>query len=65
LPHKSSCLLAAVLVLGGCGEANSQGPAATVTMKLPPPRPADARPGFSGLLNEAAPAAPAASRAAS
>ena len=27
-------------------------PAASVTMKLPPPRPADARPGFTELIDE-------------
>jgi hypothetical protein len=41
-------------MLAGCDQAYSDGPAASVTIKLPPPRPADARPGFSGLAGETA-----------
>ena len=42
-------------MMGGCGQAESQGPAQSVTIKLPPPRPAEARPGFSALGEEPAP----------
>jgi hypothetical protein len=56
LPPRAACLLAAaVMALSGCGEANKANPAASVTIKLPPPRPAEARPGFSSLLDESAP----------
>ena len=58
MPRKFACL-AALLVLAGCGEAKTEGPAASVTMKLPPPRPADARPGFSELIGEVPEAADA------
>ena len=44
---EAAAFAAVVLALTGCGEAD--GPDSSVTMKLPPPRPADARPGFSAL----------------
>ena len=46
-PDAAALAAALLLTLTGCGEAD--GAAASVTMKLPPPRPADARPGFSAL----------------
>jgi len=55
LPPRAACLAAALVALAGCGEADNAGPSSSVTVKLPPPRPAEARPGFSGLLDEAAP----------
>ena len=55
LPPRAAILTAALLALAGCGEASSANPGSSVTVKLPPPRPAEARPGFSGLLDEAAP----------
>jgi hypothetical protein len=47
------------MILTGCDEARSQRPSASATMKLPPPRPADARPGFSELIGEVPEAAEA------
>ena len=52
--------LAALILLAGCDDARLQAPSASVTMKLPPARPADARPGFGELLDEVPDAAEAA-----
>lgn len=52
--------LAALILLTACDEARLQAPSASVTMKLPPARPADARPGFGEILDEVPQAAEAA-----
>ena len=65
MPPRAACLTAAMMALAGCGEANGANPGASVTVKLPPPRAAEARPGFSGLLDEAAPQGTQAQPAAS
>jgi len=47
--------LATALILTGCNRADHETSGSSVTMKLPPPRPAEARPGFSSLSNTSEP----------
>jgi len=47
LRREAAAFAAAVLALTGCSEPDRSD--SSVTIKLPPPRPADARPGFSAL----------------
>ena len=42
--------IAATALLAGCGEARSPNPAKTVTVKLPPAKPAAAQPGFTSAV---------------
>jgi len=50
-----SFALTAALALTGCNRADPETSGSSVTMKLPPPRPAEARPGFSSLSNTSEP----------
>ena len=61
MPPRAAWLAAALVLLTACDEARSQGPSSTVTMKLPPPRAAEPRPGFSELIGEVPEAADASS----
>ena len=42
--------IAATALLTGCGEARRPNPARTVTLKLPPAKPAAVEPGFSSAV---------------
>lgn len=42
--------IAATALLAGCGEAKPLNPARTVTLKLPPAKPAAVEPGFTSAV---------------
>jgi len=45
----------AMVALAGCGKANHEPDRSSVTMKLPPAKAAEAKPGFSSMSNASDP----------